>query len=234
MESPLSIGLRSARALVVPAAVLLSFGTAVVVAFYRVPAVHDALDVIARLKSDFGYAFAPLTTMALGGLVPWVFRMAMPALRPARPLAELLFGLGWWAFMGVVIDAFYRLLSVLFDGTGWPVAVIVLAKVLCDMLVFTPVLASPGNALAHLWKELGFSFVALRRALGAGCYQRLVLPNLIPNFMLWFPGVTLVYSLPQPLQLPMSNLIGCFWALMCVQIAANSRGRVSVVAESVA
>ena len=226
--SPWQIGLRSARALIAPAALILCAGAALVYGYYRVPAVTGALSHIADWKLRAGWCFAPLTTSLMGGVIPWLLRMAIPALRPARPVGELFFGLVWWGLMGVVIDRFYLGLGTLYDGRGWPVAAVVAAKVLSDMLVFTPAFASPANALSHLWKDQGFDSARLRGAMSAGWYRRLVLPNLVPNFMLWFPGVTLVYAMPSALQLPMSNLIGCFWALMCIQIAANWRGRVRV------
>ncbi len=99
---------------------------------------------------------------------------------------------------------------------------VVLAKVAADMGVFTPLIASPANALSHLWKDLDFSCCALCSRLGRGWYRRIVLPNLIPNFLIWVPGVAFVYAMPAPLQLPMSNLIGCFWSLMCLQLAART------------
>ncbi len=225
--TPLRIGLRSCRELALPALVLLAAGTALVVAYYRVPAVAEAMSRVGALKRDAGVLFPVFAGMALSGLIPWLFRMAIPALRPERPLAELLFGLLWWPPMCVVIDAFYRLLGHLYDGLGWPVGVLVLVKVFTDMFGFTAFFASPANALAHLWKDLGFDFRRLRANLGAGWYSRLVLPNLIPNFMVWFPGVTLVYAMPCDLQLPMANLIGCFWSLMCLQIASHSKARLA-------
>lgn len=228
MESPFQIGLRSARALLLPAVVLLGAGTALVISYYNSSSVHDALSRVAALKSEWGYLYSLLSAMTLAGFLPWVFRMLIPSLRPKKPLPELLFGLGWWGFMGLTVDVFYRTLSWAFDGSGMPVVAIVVCKVFADMFGFTLFFAAPANALSHLWKDAGFDFGALRRAMGPGWYRRLVLPNLVPNWMLWFPGVTLVYSMPGDLQVPMANLIGCFWSLLCIQIAAHTKGRVVV------
>lgn len=225
--SPFQIGMRSARSLMVPAALLLSAGTALVVAYYTVPEVAAALSKVGALKRSWGPVYAVLSAMTLSGLAPWLFRMAIPSLRPERPAAELLFGLLWWGGMGIILDAFYRFLGFLYDGHCRPFAVLVGAKVLSDMFGFTTLFASPANALAHLWKDLGFDLRRLRANLRPGWYSRLVLPNLIPNYLLWFPGVTLVYSMPGDLQLPLSNLIGCFWALMCLQIASHSKARIA-------
>ena len=62
----------------------------------------------------------------------------------------------------------------------------------------------------------------LRAAMGPGWYRRLVLPNLLTNYFVWFPGTLIFYSMPTDLQLVVANCIGCFWALMCARIAAHS------------
>lgn len=219
---PLTLGIRAAKSLRVPACVLFAVAATLVAGYYTVPAVHTAMDSVSVVKRSLGFGFSFLSTMLLAGLVPWLFRMIIPSLRPKKPLRELIFALAWWGPMGLVLDAFYRLLGHLFDHRGWPLAAVVIAKVITDMGLFTPLYASPANALSHLWKDLGFSFPALRARLGRGWYRRLVLPNLIPNFLIWVPGVAFVYAMPAPLQLPMSNLIGCFWALMCLQLAART------------
>lgn len=228
MDTPLQIGLRSARALALPAVVLLSAGTGLVVAYYEIPAVTGALSHVADLKARFGYGFSFTLNFVLVGMVPWGFRMLSKSLRPERPLADLLFGSLWWAFVGVVVDVLYRNLGYAFDATGWSAPVIVAVKTFLDMLFFTTLLAAPGNALAHLWKDMDYDFKKLRANMGPGWYRRLVLPNLIPNYMLWVPGVALVFSMPDHLQLALSSIIGCFWALMCLQIAERSRGRIVV------
>jgi hypothetical protein len=49
------------------------------------------------------------------------------------------------------------------------------------------------------------------------------MPNLVPNWMVWTPGIAVTYSLPGLLQVPMANLIGCFWALLCITIATKTK-----------
>jgi hypothetical protein len=230
-ETPFQIGVRSARALLAPALILLTAGLVLVISYYNVPAVAEALGHVADWRREYGVGFVLGSSVLLAGFTPWLFRMFVPSLRPAKPVAELLFSILWWGFILLVVDVFYRCLGAAFDHRGWPFPAVVAAKVCCDMFGFTTFFAAPANALSHLWKDTGFSFVAMRRSLGPGWYRRLVLPNLIPNYMVWFPGVALVYSMPANLQLPMANLIGCFWALMCIQIAARSKGRVSVEPE---
>ena len=228
MDSALSIGLRSARALAVPAAILIAGGVALVVSYYHVPAVSGAFAHVAELKAEYGYAFSFLLNFALAGVLPWIFRMSLRALRPEKPLSELLFGTLWWGGFAIVVDALYRLLGHLFDGRGWPASGVIAAKLSVDLCLFMPLFAAPVIALAHLWKDAGYDFGRLRAGMTRGWYRRLVLPNLIPNHMVWLPGATLVFCMPPHLQLTLSSLIACFWALMCLQIAARTKGRIEV------
>ena len=48
------------------------------------------------------------------------------------------------------------------------------------------------------------------------------MPNQVPGWTFWAPGVLILYSLPTDLQMPMSALLGCFWSLMCLQIALRT------------
>ena len=230
-DNPFQIGFKSARALAVPAVFLIAGGVALVAAYFRVPAVSGAFSHVAALKSEYGYAFSFALNFLLAGVLPWLMRMALPALRPARPLSELLFGAFWWGGFAIVVDALYRGLGALFDGRGWSDWAVIGAKMSVDLILFMPLFAAPVIALAHLWKDAGYDFAKLRAGMGPGWYRRLVLPNLIPNHMVWIPGTLLVFRMPADLQLTLSSLIACFWALMCLQIAARTQGRVAVEPE---
>lgn len=228
MESALRIGLRSARALAVPALFLIAGGVALVVSYHTVPAVARAFSRIGSLKAEYGYAFSFALNFLLAGLLPWTFRMALKPLRPARPLPELLFGTLWWGFFAIVVDALYRGLGHLFDHRGWSPVAVVGAKLSVDLVLFMPLVAAPVISLVHLWKDTGYDAAKLREGMRPGWYRRLILPNLIPNHMVWIPGATLVFCMPADLQLTLSSLIACFWALMCLQIAARTQGRIAV------
>lgn len=221
--SPWAAGRRAAAEVAAPASVVLLGALALVLAYYHVPAVTAALDRVGAVRAEGGYVFAAWLTALTSGLLPWLMRMCLPGLRPAHPVADLVHSLVWWAVMGVVVSAFYELLAVVFGSV--PTPGVVLAKVACDMFGFTVLVGAPGNALSHLWKDLGWDVAALRAALRPGWYRRIVVPNLLSNWAVWGPGTAIFYSLPVELQLPVANAIGTCWALMCVRIAAHSRER---------
>ena len=219
-ESPWAAGVKAARDNALPSLLILLAALALVVSYYQVPAVRAWLDVIGAANRTNPTAFAMLCTGFSAGFIPWVFRMVFPSLRPARPGLDLLHSVLWWMFMGLVVSYFYALQGWWF-GTDPSLRVVTL-KGLVDQSCFTVLCGAPFNAISHLWKDSNWDTARLRSAMGPGWYRRLVLPNLLPNFLVWFPGNALFYSMPPELQLPVANCIGCFWALMCVRIARHS------------
>ena len=220
VESPWSAGVKAARDNLLPSLLILAAAAGLVVCYYQVPAVKVWLDVIGKVNADNPTLFAMLCTGFTAGFIPWCFRMAFPSLRPARPGLDLLHSVVWWMFLGVIVRYFYALQGHLF-GTD-PSVEVVAKKVFVDQLGFTVFCGAPFNAISHLWKDSNWDTAKLRAAMGPGWYRRLVLPNLLPNFLVWFPGNIIFYSMPAELQLPVANCIGCFWALMCVRIATHS------------
>jgi len=224
-DSPWTAGRRAAGEVAVPASLVLGFAALLVFAYYRVAAVHDAMEVVASIRRKNTLIFAMVSTSLTAGLIPWALRMAVKTIRPAHPWRDLLHSMIWWALMGFIVDQFYTLLTFLFGPAPGAdlTPMIVLAKVACDMSFFTVLVGAPFNALSHLWKDLNWDFTAFRAQLGSGWYRRIVVPNLLPNWLVWIPGTAIFYSLPADLQLAVANAIGCMWALMCVRIASHSR-----------
>ena len=218
--SPWAAGVKAARDNALPSLVILLAATALVVGYYQVPTLRAWLDIVGTVNREHPLAFAMLCTGFTAGVIPWCFRMVFPGLRPARPGLDLLHSVVWWMFMGVVVCYFYVAQGHWF-GTE-PSFGVVVCKVAVDQLGFTVLCGAPFNAISHLWKDSNWDTARLRAAMGPGWYRRLVLPNLLPNYLVWFPGNIIFYSMPSELQLPVANCIGCFWALMCVRIAKHS------------
>ena len=218
--TPWQIGARAARANLVPGLVLQAAALAMVVAYYRSPGFHAVLGVLADWQIRHGIGFSILTRMVTNGLVPALFCALVPGLRLRRPWLSLWFLIGWWGYMGAMTHGFYALQAWMW-GDEADVATVLL-KTATDMLVYSPFLASPINAVAHLWQDENFSWTATRRQLGPGWYRRVVLPNQVPGWTFWAPCLLVLYSLPTALQMPMAALLGCFWALMCLQIALRT------------
>ena len=224
------IGLHAARANLLPGLMLQGVAVLFLAVYMCSSDFRRALEIVARLQDAHGFVFSFATRALFAGLVPFLFQALIPSLRPVSLFRTLSFSLVWWGFQGVVCYWFYAV-QAWFYGIGDAVSVVA-AKVLTDMFVFTPLWGCPSNAVSHLWLNNGFSWKKTCAELDKGWYSRIVLPNLLPAWALWFPGVAVIYSLPSLLQPHMAALIGCFWALLCLKIAnlssRNSGGIVSV------
>ncbi len=221
--SPWRIGWQAARANLVPGLVLQALAVALVAGYYVSPRFHDWVQHVADWQQRYGITFSILTRAVFNGVIPALFCALVPGLRVRRPWAALLFGVVWWGFMGANTHIFYTWQARLW-GHGASFRVVLL-KTATDMLVYSPFYASPLVAVSHLWQDLNYSFSATRRQLGAGWYRRIVLPNQVPGWTFWAPCLLVLYALPTVLQMPLAALLGCFWALMCLQIARRTFAR---------
>jgi hypothetical protein len=219
--NPWKIGLAAARANLIPGLVLQSAAFALLASYYWVPSVRDALELISQWQARFGVAFSLGTYLFFCGVIPYLFCLAIPALRPREPGKALLFAFGFWGTMGLILPKFYAFQGFLYgNGTDWRTVAL---KIMTDQMGYTLFFASPSVAIAHLWKDRGYSWSAIRPLLGKGWYRRLVVPNLAMNWALWIPSLCVIYSLPPLLQSHVAGLIGGFWALMSLQIAAHTK-----------
>jgi hypothetical protein len=220
-EAPWRSGLRAARANLLPGIVLQVVALALVLGYYFVPRVQESVAGLAALHQRAGVGFAIVSTAIFGGILPFVFlRLAADASGTrydgAQGLALTLF----WAYKGLEVDFWYRL-QAFTVGSGHTPAIIVL-KVFLDQFVYCPIWAVPLTTLVYAWVESHFAgrTVAADVRLG-GWYRRRVLPLLIGNLGVWVPAVAIIYLLPTPLQLPLQNIVLCFYTLV---VAHQVRG----------
>ncbi|MEL7088826.1 MAG: Mpv17/PMP22 family protein, partial [Planctomycetota bacterium] len=123
----------------------------------------------------------------------------------------------------------YRLQAVWFGQGSDPGTLA--KKILVDMGVYCPVWAVPSAVFAYAWAEKGFSLTRtlapIRRLGFRGWFGRDVLPVMISNWSVWVPAVCVIYCLPLALQLPVQNLVLCFWSLLLVLQVGDSRERLA-------
>lgn len=223
-EAPWRAGLHSIRALLGPGLVLQAAALGVVLAYYFMPAAAGFFARLARWQTDGGFAFSAATTAVSGGLLPFLFLRPDLRSRAANPWTLLGFFMLFWAWKGAEIDLLYRGLARLY-GEGADPAVIV-RKVLTDQFGFCPFYAAPVGNICFAWKDAGFRWSPVAADLRAGrWYQRSVLPVLIAVWFLWIPVTACVYSLPAPLQMPLFNIVLCFWSMLFAHITARQNGR---------
>ena len=219
-EAPWRAGLHSARALLVPGLVLQAAALALVLAYYFVPAAHDLFARLAVWRTQGGYAFSALASALCGGVLPFLYLRWHPATRAANPWPLLLFFAFFWAWKGAEVDLLYRSLAALFGHDPSPGTVI--PKVVIDQFGYNALYAAPIGNLCFAWKDAGFRWAPVAADLRRGrWYARSVLPVLISVWAVWIPVVSCVYALPSALQVPLFNVVLCFWSLLFVHILAR-------------
>ncbi len=184
----------------------------IVVAYGLVPWFNQILAQLALLKNSSGLVYSFFSTALFGGLIPWLVLFAgRPAVYPGK-LKTLIFYLLFWGVKGMEIDLFYRLQSLLF-GSGNDLAIIV-KKVVVDQFIYNPLWAVPSQVIAYQFLAKGFSISALHNYNWREFFTRKVPLTTISTWVVWIPMVSIVYCLPPDLQIPLFNLVLCFWVLM--------------------
>jgi hypothetical protein len=223
-EAPWQAGLHSIRTLLRPGIALQIAAFALVLAYYFAPAAADLFARLARWQTDGGFAFSAVSTALCGGLLPFLFLRLQPDTRAAHPWPHLIFFLLFWAWKGAEVDLWYRTLGRLY-GDGHDAGTIV-RKMFTDQFGFNPLYASPVGNLCFAWKDAGFRWAPVLADLRSGrWYVRSVLPVLLAVWFLWIPVTACVYAMPAPLQMPLFNVVLCFWSMLFAHITARQNRR---------
>ncbi len=223
-HAPWRSGILGARANLVPGLALQVVALLLVAGYYYEPSVHGALDRLAEARLRAGFVFGVVSTGLCGGVFPFLYlhfsglgSKAGPRYSWSQGLALTLF----WAYKGLEVDVWYRIQAHIV-GAGHDPATIVI-KVILDQFGYCPAFAVPITAAVYQWVESGFDGRSLGADVAAGrWYRRKVLPVLLSNLGVWIPAVAIIYALPTPLQLPLQNLILCFYTLV---VAHQMRAR---------
>ena len=208
----LASGLAGMKKNALPGLALWSLALLLILADWAIPSAHSTFQNVGAWKDRLGLAFSATTTAFFGGVVPFLFLKATGRIRRDHWAAELAFYTLFWAYKGVEVDLFYRLQAHLFGNHAVPGTIV--RKVLVDQFIYNPVWAAPTSALAFLWKESSFSWSATKSRLGSEFLTFTVPVTLMSTWAVWIPAVAIIYCLPAPLQIPLFNLVLCFWVLV--------------------
>jgi len=217
-EAPWKAGLRSARANLIPGFILQAFALAVVLGYYFHPPTQAALARLAGLRTAIGTPFDIFTTGVFGGLIPLLYLKAMPSTRSRYTWTQGGALTVYWSYKGFEIALWYTFLAWSL-GEAADVRTIAI-KTLLDQFVYCPLWAVPVTALFYLWCESRFNLRSLIADFRAPrWYARRALPMLLANIGVWLPLVCIIYALPTPLQLPLQNIVLCFFTLMLANMS---------------
>lgn len=204
--------LRGMRANLIPGIALQIFAVMVVGSYYLVPASVEFFEAVGALKLKYGYAYSAVATGVFGGLIPFLYLAGVGRVRRKDLLPVGLFFALFWSALGVQVDFLYRVQADLF-GTGVD-AETVLKKVLFDQFVFCPLWSAPVTALCYRWMDRGFSLRRFRASIDRQFFTLEIPSVLVSIWIVWIPGTAFVYSMPEALQIPLFNLVLCFYVLL--------------------
>ena len=204
----------SVKANLLPMIVLWGLAGAAVAAYYLLPAVAGSLKVFADWQVEYGKAASFANRFVCGGVVPGVFLLSMPSIRPQRAVATVLAQAVWCGLMGIAVDAFFTLQGVWF-GTE-PSLGVAVVKTLVDQFVFCVLFVTPLNALFYAWVGNGFSFRREGGGMTREWFVRSYAGNIVMNWAITIPTLVAVYSFPMELQITVSGFVCAAQALLFI------------------
>jgi hypothetical protein len=193
-----------------PGLCLQLFALTIGLSYFYWPVSQQTFQFFADLKVEYGAWYAVISTSIFGGLLPFLYLFLSGKIR-FLPIAQLLFYIIIWAALGGLINGFYGLQIVLFgEGTDW---LTILKKTSFDQFVFTVFVTSPFIALAFLWKDQQFNWQKTKMHFDD--LVKVQIPTtIVTTWIIWIPAVSLIYMMPSNLQIPLFNLVLCFFVLI--------------------
>lgn len=222
----LALGWEAAKANAVPGFILQAAMLFVLIAYYLSPAFASWLNALAHYKQQHGLVFVVGAAVFAGAIVPEIFVIAFFQRGRFRRenLRNLAFTVPTWGVDGILVDWMYRLNASWFGDvtTVWVVA----AKILVDQLGYNPFFAAPAEVLVYEWKNDGFSWASVRRAVTWNHYRDKIVPTLLATWAVWGPLMGIIYSLPYPLQFPLFSIALTFWVLLLTYMTSRFAGKI--------
>jgi hypothetical protein len=200
-----------------PAVVLQCFAGTLLLLYFYVPGARPAFEQIGDLKQSSGPWFAVISTALFAGLIPWIvlcFRGRIPRGDRGK---HLVFYLAYWAMQGATVDLLYTWQAHWF-GSGRDTSTLLL-KTLVDQGPYNLLYATPIGTLLYGWKDAGFSWRRFRKENPWTRLRHRYIVIQISVWIVWIPGVLMIYCLPTDLQIPLFNLVICFFSLLLVFVS---------------
>jgi len=196
-----------------PGLVLQLFAVSILIIYFFVPASKPIFSWFGLLKQQYGFAYSFIATAIFGGLIPFLYLWLSKNLAPNRSISGLLvFYIIFWGLKGMEVDFFYRLQADWF-GMGNEVTTIA-TKMAVDQFLYSALWAAPGITIVYLWMESNWSISETKKAMDREFFCVKIPTIILSNWLVWIPAVCVVYAMPNELQIPLFNLVLCFWVLL--------------------
>lgn len=189
-----------------------------VLAYYFVDGTATFFARVAQVKENGGIAFAAISTVISGGVIPEILKRLIPS-RGSRPpgMGELANQFMFWAGLGILIERFYALQDVLFGGTD--TVALLLVKVGLDQLVFAPLITMPYTVACFMLYESRYRLGVWVRGLTLSTWKQRALPLWVTCLSFWPIMLLVIYSLPHILQFPLFLFANCAYSILMVFVA---------------
>lgn len=197
----------------VPGLVLQFFALIILLVYFLLPAAKPYFDFFGSLKDRYGFVYSFAATALFGGLIPFLYLWWSGKLARVKSLIAVgAFYFIFWGYKGMEVDLFYRWQGHWF-GSG-NAFVTLATKVAVDQLFYSALWAAPSITLSYLWMEANFNWQVWRGAINRQLMTQKLPVVIVSNWLVWVPAVSIIYSMPSQLQIPLFNLVLCFWVLL--------------------
>jgi hypothetical protein len=207
-------GLRAARANVVPGLMVQGVMLGLLLAYRFYPPTTGLLNQLASVKEHWGFGYSAISAIIAGAFIPESLRVLVFQKGEIRRenMTNLLFTIPFWCMMGMVVDALYRMQAGWFGSEA--TFSVVVRKVLVDQFLYNPLFAAPVSAMLYDWKNRGYGWHGLAGFFSRAYYRDAVVPTLFATWGVWIPVVSILYSLPSLLQIPLFGLALSMWVML--------------------
>ena len=195
----------------VPGVFLWIVAISITLAYYHLPQAGQLFSAIGELKARYGLLYSASATALFGGLIPFLY-FVVTRQTGSNAGSEALFYTLFCALKGIEVDLFYRFQGLVF-GTDTAISTVVM-KTIFDQFFYAPLWAVPSIAIAYLFKDNGFLLRPCLQQVDR-TFITLIIPTIvISNLLVWLPAVSMIYLMPPELQVPLFNLVQCFFSLL--------------------
>lgn len=179
--------------------------------YFFLPSAQPVFNFVAQLKSQHGGFYAMCSTAIFGGLIPYLYLLSVGRIK-FKPIQQAIFYCLLWAFIGLLVDYFYSWQAIWF-GNNNNVETIV-AKTFIDQFIFSALLTCPFITVAYLWKDNQFNYLLLKDKVNKSLFTLKIPTLVVTNWLIWIPSVSLIYMMPLQLQVPLFNVVLCFFVIV--------------------
>ncbi len=219
LASLLAPGLAAVRRYWKPFLLLQGAAFLLVFAYYSSAQVRTACVQLSDAKLRGGLLFSAIAAAFAGAILPELAKAIMLGDRAItrRRLRDIGFNLAIFAVNGMIADVQYQAMAHVF---GHDAAVsTVIKKVLADQFITTPLYGTPYWLVVFSLRAHRYNPVRTLGEISPAWYIRTVMPLLVSGWVFWIPMVSLIYSLPGPLQFCLFCLALGAWSLLMVFVA---------------